>query len=61
MAGRTRSQRLVFIAEQSAPALHLAHPQGCAALRIVLDQGGGYPLADVQLDFLVEDEVHGVL
>ena len=25
-----------FIAEQSAPAPHLAHPEGCAALRIVL-------------------------
>ena len=25
-----------FIAEQPAPALHLAHPEGCAALRIVL-------------------------
>ena len=25
-----------FIAEQPAPAPHLSHPQGCAALRIVL-------------------------
>ena len=25
-----------FIAEQPAPAPHLAHPQGCAAIRIVL-------------------------
>ena len=25
-----------FIAEQPAPALHLAHPEECAALRIVL-------------------------
>ena len=25
-----------FIAEQPAPAPHLAHPEGCAALRIVL-------------------------
>ena len=25
-----------FIAEQSAPAPHLAHPEGCAALRMVL-------------------------
>ena len=25
-----------FIAEQPAPAQHLAHPEGCAALRIVL-------------------------
>ena len=25
-----------FIAEQSAPALHLAHPEGCATIRIVL-------------------------
>ena len=25
-----------FIAEQPAPAPHLAHPRGCAALRIVL-------------------------
>ena len=29
-------QRLVFIAEQAAPAPHLAHSEGCAALRIVL-------------------------
>ena len=27
---------LYFIAAQPAPALHLAHPEGCAALRIVL-------------------------
>ena len=27
---------LYFIAEQPAPAPHLAHPEGCAALRIVL-------------------------
>ena len=25
-----------FIAERPAPAPHLAHPEGCAALRIVL-------------------------
>jgi len=25
-----------FIAEQQAPAPHLAHPEGCNALRIVL-------------------------
>ena len=25
-----------FISEQAAPALHFAHPEGCAALRIVL-------------------------
>ena len=25
-----------FIAERAAPAPHLAHPEGCAALRIVL-------------------------
>jgi hypothetical protein len=25
-----------FVAEQPAPAPHLAHPEGCAALRIVL-------------------------
>ena len=25
-----------FIAEQPAPALHLAHPEGCAALRMAL-------------------------
>ena len=31
-----RLERLVFIAEQPAPAPHLAHPEGCAALRIVL-------------------------
>jgi len=29
-------QRLVFTAEQPAPAPHLAHPEGCAALYIVL-------------------------
>ena len=26
----------IFIAEQPAPAPHLAHPEGCATLRIVL-------------------------
>ena len=29
-------QRLVLIAEQPAPAPRLAHPDGCAALRMVL-------------------------
>ena len=33
----TRDQRdWYFIAEKPAPAPHLAHPEGCAALRIVL-------------------------
>ena len=31
-----RQERLVFIAEQPAPAPHLAHPEGNAAIRIVL-------------------------
>ena len=31
-----RQRDLYFIAEQPAPAPHLAHPEGCAALRIVL-------------------------
>jgi hypothetical protein len=32
----TPAETLVFIAEQPAPSLHPAHPEGCAALRIVL-------------------------
>ena len=37
-AGRVRRslRDRYFIAEQPAPAPHLAHPEGCAALRIVL-------------------------
>ena len=31
-----RKRDWCFIAEQPAPAPHLAHPEGCAALRIVL-------------------------
>ena len=31
-----RQKDWYFIAEQPAPAPHLAHPEGCAALRIVL-------------------------
>jgi len=34
LAGLQRD--LCFIAEQPGPAPHLAHPEGCAALRIVL-------------------------
>ena len=30
------SRDWIFIAEQPTPAPHLAHPEGCAALRIVL-------------------------
>ena len=35
-SGRLRERDWYFIAEQPAPAPHLAHPEGCAALRIVL-------------------------
>ena len=32
----SNERNLCFIAEQPAPATHLAYPEGCAALRIVL-------------------------
>ena len=35
-SAHTLSRDLYFIAEQPAPAPHLAHPEGCAALRLVL-------------------------
>ena len=35
-----------FIAEKPAPAPHLAHPEGCAALRIVPGQTTGCHSAD---------------
>ena len=34
--GQSPPRDWYFIAEQPAPAPHLAHPEGCAALRIVL-------------------------
>ena len=33
---QVRPRDRCFVAEQPAPAPHLAHPEGCAALRIVL-------------------------
>ena len=34
--GGRAGREIGIIAEQPAPALHLAHPEGCAVLRIVL-------------------------
>ena len=35
-SGANRKRDWYFIAEQPAPAPHLAYPEGCAALRILL-------------------------
>ena len=36
LQGRDQKRLVFFLAEQPAPAPHLAHPEGCSALHIVL-------------------------